>query len=197
MFTNFIIPYYAFKYKQGTAPKFWDFIRANVLLCVLNSIKAFFVLICYLIPFIVSAVILWLYRSEDYSISLSLSVVSILFFISFVSWLLSTYKSIRLVSFLTETVLFDKEKQKSILKQADSNTRGFFWRIILWGITSGILIGLILDLPLQVMLFILDFNLFIDWLSLIYFFYLQCFFLLWKTCFFFEIKKAKGEEISW
>ena len=165
------------------------------MLCVLNSIKAFFVLICYLIPFIVSAVILWLYRSEDYSISLSLSVVSILFFISFVSWLLSTYKSIRLVSFLTETVLFDKENQKSIIKQTNSNTRGFFGRIILLHIIFTYFL-LILGQVLKVILSISGSNFFIYWLGLILVFYFLCFYFLWKTHFFFEVKKAKGEEIS-
>ncbi|MCZ0931612.1 MAG: hypothetical protein OXJ52_00445 [Oligoflexia bacterium] len=159
IFTVFIVPYYAFKYSQGAVPKFWDFIRDNIWRVVLAHIKAFFVILLFLLLLIVPGL----------------------------------YKAIRF-SFLTETVLFDKQTQRSALKQADSNTRGHFWRIILFFILQGI-ISALLALPLKIISFSSS-NLFLTGLGFIFFFYLKCFILLWKIQFFFEIKKQKGEEIS-
>ena len=158
LFTVFIIPYYAFKYSQGSVPKFRDFIRDNIWLVVLNHIKAFFVILLFLLLLILPGI----------------------------------YKALRF-SFLTETVLFDK--QKRLLKQADQNTRRFFWKIVLFFIIAG-LFSFILGWILKAGLFFLGSNFFIDWLNLIWLFFLQCFYLLWKINLFFEIKKQKGESIS-
>ena len=157
-FTVFIVPYYAFKYSQGSAPKFWDFIKNNIWLLVLTHIKAFFLVLFFLLLLILPGL----------------------------------YKSIRW-SFLNETVFFDKQNQKSILKQADSNTRGWFWKIVLFFILYGLL-SLILIWFLKAALS--GPHLTVSWLKLIAFFYLKCFYLLWKTHLFFEIKKQKGEPVS-
>ena len=160
LFTVFIIPYYAFKYSQGSVPQFWDFIKENVWPAVFAYIKAFFVILLFLLLLILPGL----------------------------------YKGVRF-TFLTETVLFDKQSQRSHLKQADFNTRGYFWKIILFFILSG-LASLILNSLLKTTLAVFGSHFFTAWLSLILLFYLQCFLLLWKTMFFFEIKKQRGEEIS-
>ena len=160
LFTAFIVPYYAFKYSKGSVPKFWDFIRDNIWPLIFAYIKAFFVVLLFLILLILPGI----------------------------------YKGIRF-SFLTETVLFDKKASKSMLKQADSNTRGYFWQIILFLIVSGIF-GFILKMILKTTSAFLGSHMFIIWINLILAFYIQCFVLLWKTHFFFEIKNKKGEEIS-
>ena len=158
LFTVFIVPYYAFKYSQGSAPKFWDFIKNNIWLLVFTHIKAFFIILFFLLLLILPGI----------------------------------YKSIRW-SFLNETVFFDKQNQKSILKQADANTRGWFWKIVLFFILYGLL-SFILNWTLKAGLS--DSHLATSWLKLIALFYLKCFYLLWKTHLFFEIKKQKGEPIS-
>ena len=159
LFTVFIVPYYTFKYSQGSAPKFWDFIRDNIWPVTLAHIKASFVILLFLLLLILPGL----------------------------------YKAIRL-HFLTETVLFDKQTQKSAVKQADLNTRGYFWKIILF-LTLSSIIGGLLTIPLKIIAFFNP-NLFLSLLDFIVGFFLNCFFLLWRIQFFFEIKKKKGEEIS-
>ena len=156
-FTAFIIPYYAYKSSQGAVPKFWDFIKENIWPMVLANIKAFFIILLFLILLIIPGF----------------------------------YKMARL-AFLAETVLFDKAPS-STLKQAQYNTKNYFWAVVLLiigPITIGFLISSLAELillssfkPLKLMGFILDF-------------YIGCFFLLWKCQFFFEIKKQRGEAIS-
>ena len=189
LFTVFIIPYYAFKYSQGTVPKFWDFIRDNIWPVALSHIKAFFVILLFAMPSIVAFSILAVFYKTNLLIT----------FLAFLAGLplliLPFYKNIRF-SFLTETVLFDKQKQKSFLKQADSNTRGFFWKLILLFILSG-LFSFVLGWSFKkILTSLFGSSFFTTWLSLILLFYLQCFYLLWKINLFFKIKKQKGEELS-
>ncbi|MDE0091920.1 MAG: hypothetical protein OXN83_01380, partial [Oligoflexia bacterium] len=140
-FTAFLVPYYAYKYSQGAVPEFWNFIRENVWPVVFAYIKAFFVILLFLLLLIIPGL----------------------------------YKAVRL-SFLTETVLFDKQKQQSDLKQANHNTRRHFWLIVLLLISSyfiSFLINLIGIFPFLA-------GLFSSLLSFVLTFYLSCFVLLWK-----------------
>ena len=104
------------------------------------------------------------------------------------------YKSLRF-AFLTETVLFDKQTQRSLLKQANLNTRKYFWKILLFFTLSGTA-SYLLNLLLKITLLVLGSHFFVTWLNVILLFFCQCFFLLWKSMLFFEIKKEKGEKIS-
>ena len=159
-FTVFIIPYYAFKYSQGSAPKFWDFIKDNIWPVVFAHIKAFFVILFFLLLLILPGL----------------------------------YKGIRF-SFLTETVLFDKQSQPLSLKQAQLNTKGYFWKIVLFLIVSS-LASFTLSWLTKIISSTAGSHFLISWLSLILLFYLKCFIMLWKIQLFFEIKKEKGEKIS-
>ena len=53
VFTVFMIPYYAYKNSQGNAPPFWNFINETVWPVVLSHIKAFFVILFFLILLII------------------------------------------------------------------------------------------------------------------------------------------------
>ena len=130
LFIAFIIPYYTFKYSQGLTPKFWDFIKNNIWTVVLNHIKAIFVILLYCLPAIVILINIGL---KFVPAPLTVSIPLIVFFI-----ILPIYKSVRF-TFLTETVFFDKQDQRSYLKQADSNTQGYFWKIILFFILLSLL----------------------------------------------------------
>ena len=161
VFTVFIIPYLCFKHSQkASLPKFWTFIKDNIWIMVLAHIKAFFVILLFLLLLIIPGI----------------------------------YKAIRF-TFVTETVLFDKQAQGSILKQANFNTRPYFWKIVLFLLLYW-LSSLIFGWLLQSMLVSSGFNIFIAWIYFILLFYVKCFYLLWKVHFFFEIKKEKGEQIS-
>ena len=57
IFTVFMVPYYTFKYNgEGANKKFWDFIRDNIWPLVINHIKAFFVILLFLLLLIVPGI---------------------------------------------------------------------------------------------------------------------------------------------
>jgi len=105
------------------------------------------------------------------------------------------YKKIRF-TFLNETVFFDGEKSGSVLKKADQATRSLFWPVLLFLSLSAVgsfcvtsLLSLCLKMsPAPSFLSSI--------LKLATSFYLSCFILLWRSFFYFEIKKFKGESIS-
>lgn len=104
------------------------------------------------------------------------------------------YKAIR-YTFLTEAVFFDiscKQGSFSVLKSADKTTRGYFWLIFIFIIFVYIfssLFGLLIK-------YILPPSLLKEALSFIVYFYIGCFLILFKTQFYFELKKRRGESIS-
>ena len=101
------------------------------------------------------------------------------------------YKFIRLF-FVTESVFFDKEENKSFLKKADKTSQSYFWIISVFVFlffisgSSEYFFSLVLKIsgPLS------------SGVYLLFGFYLSCFMFLWKTMLYFEIKKAKQESIS-
>ena len=105
------------------------------------------------------------------------------------------YKKIRF-SFLNETVFFDSEKAGSNLKKADQSTRSFFWPLVLFLFLSFLFSAFFVYGANQTISFLnLPVFLFSS-LKLVVSFYVSCFLILWKTLFYFEIKKLKGEPIS-
>jgi len=105
------------------------------------------------------------------------------------------YKRIRW-NFLNETVFFENEKPGSALKKSDQTTRSFFWTLVLFLCLTFVFSSLLPRLLGKVMLY-LNVPVFIfSSLKLFIVFYLSSFVILWKTHFYFEIKKFKGEPIS-
>ena len=105
------------------------------------------------------------------------------------------YKKIRF-SFLNETVFFDSEKADSNLKKADQSTRSFFWPLVLFLFLSFLFSTFFVYGGNQTISFLsLPVFLFSS-LKLVVSFYVSCFLILWRTLFYFEIKKFKGESIS-
>ena len=56
IFIIFMIPFYTYRYNTGSSPNFWTFIADKVWLLVLNQIKAFFVILFFLILFILPGI---------------------------------------------------------------------------------------------------------------------------------------------
>ena len=102
------------------------------------------------------------------------------------------YKIIRLF-FVTESVFFDKEENKSFLKKADKTSQSYFWILFVFVFLFCFILGSSEYFFSSVLKIsgLLSFGVY-----LLFSFYLSCFMFLWKTMLYFEIKKAKQESIS-